>query len=120
MKKKIILLAGLLYLSSAAVFADSSDQENNCCPATEQANAQAFQKQELLLQKLQSESESVFFQANKSVHEQASKKVSLQHAERVAMKNIQLETENIPVQGLQLLSDKVQEQFAVQANLSNQ
>ena len=106
MKTITILFAGFLAIGTQNVFADSMDQTANCCPVIEQISAATVQSQQLLLDQLQAESETMQAHSVKTVHEQAQKKVALESDLHAAMTDMQHETESIPVEALQAISAK--------------
>ncbi len=108
MKTITILLTALLVLGLQTVYADSMDRSANCCPAVEQVSTSAVQSQQLLLDQLQAESESMLAHTAKAVHEQVQRKVAVESDLHASMTLMQHETESIPVEALQVIAAKAQ------------
>lgn len=107
MKTITILLASLLTISSQAGFAESVDLTGNCCPVSSEATMNVYQKQQVLLDQLQFESETANIYAVTSVHELVQEKVKSKNEEQASMNHIQIETENMHIESLQILAQKV-------------
>lgn len=106
MKTITLLFAGFLAIGTQTVFADSMDHTANCCPVIEQISVATVQSQQLLLDQLQAESETMQTHSVKAVHEQVQKKVARESDLHAAMTDMQHETESIPVEALQVISAK--------------
>lgn len=117
MKTITILLASLLTIWSQAGFAESLDLNGNCCPVSSEATI--YQKQQLLLDQLQFESETANVHTVTAVHELVQQKVKGKHEEQTSMNNIQIETENIPMESLQLLAQRVNQHVNSETSLTS-
>ncbi|MBK9730887.1 MAG: hypothetical protein IPO83_06340 [Chitinophagaceae bacterium] len=106
MKTITLLLAGFLTIGSQTVFADSMDYIANCCPVTDQAGTTTVKSQQMILDQLQFESETILTHSGAAVHEQVQKKVILESESHESMSSMQEETENITVGALQTISQK--------------
>ncbi|HUM47444.1 MAG TPA: hypothetical protein PLD84_10970 [Chitinophagales bacterium] len=107
MKTITILLASFLIIGSQTVFADSINLTGNCCPVPGQESIAAHQNQQLMLDQLQVESETMLVHSAGAVHEQVQKKVTSKSEEHESLNSMQQETESITVESLQSISQQV-------------
>ncbi|MEO6169147.1 MAG: hypothetical protein ABIO46_05310 [Chitinophagales bacterium] len=117
MKTITILLASFLIIGSQTGFADSIDLTGNCCPVSSQVSTAVNQKQQLMLDQLQFESETMLIHSGGAVHEQVQKKVIIKTEEHVSMNSMQQETESITVESLEAISQKVEEHVTRETSL---